>query len=176
MRRTVLALAVVLFGACLLTVGTAPVLADELCAMGGAMLKAGIDKEKALDWARDRREVAIANEDGDDWQVLTLSDTDDGIAILVTAEYVFFGAAGRGGREVDERAAQKAFGNELRKLREAVKKDVQELWKAGVVKIQGNEVQAIAGVAGLGVIEKDGRDWKLETEDCQGVDIDTSDL
>lgn len=174
MRRTVRAL--VLVGACLLALGAGPALAaEELCPMGGMMLKAEINKEKALDWAKDLRKVEVSEPDSDAWSVLTLSRTDDDIAILVTGKFVFFGVAGRGG-EVHARDMEKAFGKDLKKLREVVRRDVGDLWKDGVLKITGGDVQPISNAAGLGVLEKDGGDWVLQTRDCQAVDLPTSGL
>jgi len=177
MKRTVRALAVVLVGAGLFTLGATPALcADEFCAMGGTLIKAEVDKDKALAWGKDRRKVVVAGEDTDEWSVLTLSTSSDDVAILVKAGSVFFGVAGRGGREVDERDAEKAFGSGLRKLKESVKKEMGDLREAGAAKIAGSDVQPLSDAAGLGTLEKDGREWKLTTSDCKGLDLDASDL
>lgn len=177
MKRTVRALAVVLVGAGLFTLGASPALcADEFCAMGGTLIKAEVDKDKALAWGQDRRKVVILGADTDDWSVLTLSTSSDDVAILVKAGSVFFGVAGRGGREVDERAAEKAFGSNLRKLKESIKKEMGDLRDAGAVKIAGSDVQPLSDAAGLGTLEKKGRDWELTTDKCTGEDLDASDL
>jgi len=176
MKQTVKTLAVVLVGAGLVAFAAAPaVCADEFCAMGGTLIKAEVVKEKAIEWGKDRKKATIAGEDTDTWSVLTLGKSDDDIAILVGPGTVFFGVAGKGGREVDARGAEKAFGKDLRKLTEAVKKEMTELWKAGAVKIQGADVQKLADAVALGTLEKD-RDWELKTQDCKGMDLDTSDL
>ena len=168
MKQTVKTLAVVLVGAGLVAFAAAPaVCADEFCAMGGTQIKAEVVKEKAIEWGKDRRKATIAGEDTDTWSVLTLSKSDDDIAILVTPGSVFFGVAGKGGNEVDARDTEKAFGKDLRKLTEAVKKEMTELWKAGAVKIQGADVQQIANAVGLGTLEK-GRDWELTTQTARG--------
>lgn len=176
MKQTLKTLAVALVGTGFVAFAAAPaVCADEFCAMSGLQIKAEIVKDKALEWGKDRKKAAVAGEDSDAWTVLALSKSDDDIAILVTPEYVFFGVAGKGGREVDARDAEKAFGKDLKNLTEAVKKEMRELWDAGAVKIQGSDVQQIADAVALGTLEK-GRDWELTTKDCTGKDLDASDL
>src|SRR5512139_3101922 len=102
MKRTMLALPVALAAAGVLAVAAAPALAgDEFCPMGGMLIKAEVDKDKTLAWAKDRRKAVIANEDKDDWSVLTLSVRDKDIAILVKAGGVFFGVAGKGKDAID---------------------------------------------------------------------------
>ena len=124
----------------------------------------------------ERRNSAIANEDSDTWSVLTLSKTDDHIAILVVQGSVFFGVAGKGGQEVDARDAEKVFGKDFKTLKSAVQKEMTDLWKAGVVKIEGGDVQDIVEKVALGTLEKKGRDWELTTQDCKGTDLDASGL
>jgi len=176
MKQTFKTLAVGLVGVGLVAFVAAPaVCSDDFCAMGGMQIKAEVVKEKAIAWGKDRRKSVVANDDKDTWSVLTLSKADDDIAILVTDGSVFFGVAGKGGREVDARDAQKAFGKDFDKLKDAVKKEVGELWKADALKIQGADVQKITSAVGLGTLEKD-RDWELKTKDCKGLDIDASDL
>ena len=176
MKRTVKTLAVVLVGAGLFAVAAAPaVCADEFCAMGGTQIKAVVIKEKALDWGKDRDKVVVAGEDTDTWSVLTLSKSDKDIAILVTPGSVFFGVAGEGGQKVDAGVAARIFGRDLRQLTEAVKKEMTELWKSGAVKIQGADIQKLIDLVALGTLEKDG-DWKLTTQTCDGMDLDTSGL
>jgi hypothetical protein len=176
MKQTVKTLAVVLVGAGMVAFAAAPaVCADDFCAMGGTLIKAEVVKDKAIEWGKDRRKATVAGEDGDSWSVLTLSKSDDDIAVLVTPGAVFFGIAGKGGNEVDARDIEKAFGRDLKKLGEAVKKEIGELWKAGAVKIQGGDVQAIANAVGIGSLEK-GRDWELTTQKCKGTDLDASSL
>ncbi|MHB8835163.1 MAG: hypothetical protein ACYC9Y_05565 [Candidatus Methylomirabilia bacterium] len=176
MNQTVKTLAVVLVGAGLVAFAAAPaVSSDEFCAMGGTLIKAEVVKEKALEWGKDRRKATIAGENEDSWSVLTLGKSDDNIAILVGPDTVFFGVAGKGGNELDARELEKAFGKDLRSLSEAVRKEMTELWKAGAVKIQGADVQKLADAVALGTLEKD-RDWELTTQDCKGMDLDTSDL
>lgn len=171
-------LAVGLLGAGILAFAAAPaVCADEFCAMSGMLIKATVVKDKALDWGKDLKKATIAGEDTDSWSVLTLSRTDEGIAILVGPGAVFFGVAGKDRREkIDAGDAEKAFGKGFGKLKEAVTKGMTDLWKSGAVNIEGADVNKIAGAAGLGTLEKSGRDWALTTSDCTGVDLDTSDL
>jgi hypothetical protein len=177
MNGTKRALAVVLVGAGIFTLGAAPAMCgDEFCPMGGTLIKVGVDKDKAIAWVKERRKSAVTDEDKDEWSALTLSTTDKDIAILIKKDSVFFGAAGKGGREVDSREADRTFGNSLRKLRDAVKKEMGEMRQARVVDIDGSDVQPLSDAAGLGVLEKKGRDWGLTTEDCKGVDIDASGL
>jgi len=177
MKRTMRALAVVLVGTGIFTLGATPAVgADEFCPMGGTLIKVEVDKDKALEWAKDRRKSVVADEDKDEWSVLALSTTDDDIAILVKAGSVFFGVAGKGGQEVDSRVADRTFGNSFRKLRDAIKKEMGDMRQAGVVKISGGDVQPLSEAAGLGVLEKKDRDWVLTTEDCTGVDLDASGL
>ncbi len=107
--------------------------------------------------------------------MLTLGKSDDNIAILVGPGTVFFGVAGKGGNELSDREIEKAFGKDLRKLSDAVKKEITELWKAGAVKIQGADVQKLVDAVALGTLEKD-RDWELTTQDCKGTDLDASEL
>jgi hypothetical protein len=176
MKKTVKTLAVVLVGAGLVAFAAAPAMCeDEFCAMGGTLIKAEVVKDKAIEWGKDRKKAMIAGEDTDIWSVLTLAKSDDGIAILVGPGTVFFGVAGKGGREVDARGAEKAFGKDFRNLSDAVRKEMTELWKVGAVKIQGADVQKLSDAVGLGTLEKD-RDWVLTTKDCKGMDLDTSEL
>jgi len=169
-------LSAVLVGTCLLAASVPPALAaTELCPMGGAMVVAEVDKDKALAWAADLKKTAVSGADTADWTVLTLSRTDNDIAILLGPGYVFFGVAGRGG-EVYPRDIEKAFGKDFGRLRDAVRKNVTDLWKAGVVKIAGADVQKISDATGLGSIEKDGAGWALKTKDCQAVDLPASGL
>jgi hypothetical protein len=176
MKQSIKAVAVGLIGAGLVAFAAAPAMcSDEFCAMGGTQIKVEVVKDKALDWGKDQRKAVVVGEETDTWSVLALSKTDDDIAILVTPGSVFFGVAGKAGQEVDARDAEKAFGRDLKKLTEAVKKGIGELWKASVVKIQGADVQAITNVVGLGVIEK-GREWELSTQKCTGLAVDASEL
>jgi len=177
MKQTFKTLAVVLVGAGLAAFAAAPAMcADEFCAMGGTLIKIEVVKEKAIEWGKDRKKAIIAGEDTDTWSVLTLGKSNDDIALLVGPGTVFFGVAGKGGREVDARGAEKVFGKDLRNLTEAVKKEITELWKSGAVRIQGADVQLLATAVALGTLEKSGRDWELKTQNCKGMDIDASDL
>jgi len=177
MKKTVKTLAVVLVGAGLVAFAAAPAMcADVFCPMGGTQIKAEIVKEKAIEWGKDRKKAVVAGADTDAWSVRALCKSDDDIAILVGPGAVFFGVAGKGGREVDARGAERAFGKDLRKLSEAVRKEMTDLWNAGAVKIQGADVQQVANAVALGTLEKSGRDWALTTQDCKGLDIDVSDL
>ena len=175
MKMNIRGLSAVLVGTCLLAASAPALSATELCPMGGAMVVAEVDKGKALAWAADLGKKAVSGEDTADWTVMTLSRTDKDIAILVGPGYVFFGVAGRGG-EVYPRDIEKAFGKDFGRLSDAVRKNVTELWKAGVVKIAGADVQKILDATGLGSIEKDGTGWTLKTKDCQAVDLPASGL
>jgi hypothetical protein len=174
MLRTV---SVVLVGTVLFALGATPALCgEEFCAMSGTLVKVEVDKNKALDWGKDRRKVAIIAADSDSWAILALSKSSDDIAILVGPAGVFFGVAGKGGREVSARDAEKAFGRDFRELRETVKKEMGDLWKADVVKISGGDVQPLSDAVGLGILEKKGREWELATQNCAGADLDVSEL
>ncbi len=176
MNRKTRALVAVLVGAGLMVAAAPPAFSgDEFCPMGGTLIKAEVDKDKALAWGKDRRKFAIAGEDSDAWSVLTLSTSDDDIAIVVRPGSVFFGVAGRG-REVESRDLEKVFGSELRNLRDAIRKEMGDLRKADVVKIEGGDVQTLSDAAGLGVLEKGRSEWALTTEKCEGTDIDVSGL
>ena len=176
MKRTVQALAAVLVGAGVFALGAGPSLgADEFCAMSGTLVKAEVVKDKALEWAKERKGV-VNDADADTWSALVLSKSDDDVAILLSANGVFFGIAGKGGQEVEARDAAKAFGRDLEDLKEAVKKEIGDLWKADAVKVGGGDVQPMSDAAGLGTLEKSGKDWALTTQDCTGVDLDASQL
>ena len=148
--------------------------AAELCPMGGALIVAATDREKALAWGKSRPRVEIA-EDAVDWSVLTFSPADEGIALLVGPGQVFFGVPGRGG-ETYPRDIERAFGAGHAKLREAVGRTLADLAAAGVVRLEAADIQAIAGAAGLGALEKGAGGWALTTRDCQAVDLPTSGL
>lgn len=177
MKRTVQTLAAVLVGAGVLALGAgaARCADDEFCAMSGTLVKAEVVKDKALEWAADRKGV-VKDPDADTWSALVQSKSDNDVAVLVNATGVFFGVAGRGGQEVEARDAGKAFGRDLGDLKEAVKKEMSELWKADAVKIDGGDVQPMSDAAGLGTLEKSGNDWALTTQDCVGLDLDASEL
>jgi len=154
--------------------GAAAVGADELCPMGGAMLKVAVDQEKAVEWLDDDRRAYVPDEG---LGISTVSSATDKIGMILTDEFVFFGVADdRDDREADENRMTKAFGNELKFLRNAVQKEVKAMWKAQVIDIDGGDVQAISEALGLGVISQDGRDWVLETADCEGMTINLEDL
>jgi hypothetical protein len=177
MKRTVQALAAVVVGAAVLALGAGPaVCADEFCAMSGTLVKVEVVKDKALAWGKDLKKATISGEDSDEWSVLTIATSANDIAILVNASGVFFGVAGKGGQEVDARDAEKAFGRDLGDLKEAVKKVMGDLWKEGAVKVEGGDIQKLSEAAGLGTLEKSGRDWELKTQDCTGLDLDASAL
>jgi hypothetical protein len=177
MKRTRLALPAALAAAGLLMAAAAPVLAgDEFCPMGGMLIKAEVDREKAIAWGRERRKAVVANEEKGDWSVLTLSVRDKDIAILLQEGRVFFGVAGKGKDEIDAKAAERAFGRDLGDLRDAVRNELDDLRKAGAVKIESGDASDLAKAAALGVFEKGRRDWEASTQDCTGSDLDASDL
>ena len=176
MKKNIRALSVVVAGACLLAVSASPALsAAEMCPMGGALVVTEVVKDKALAWAADLKKKDVSGADTADWSVLALSRTNNDIAILVGPGSVFFGVAGRGG-EVYPRDIEKAFGKDLGRLRETLGKTMTDLWKAGVVKIAGADMQKLAAAAGLGSLEKEGSGWVLKTRDCQAVDLPASGL
>jgi len=176
MHRTVWAAAAAFLGIGIITALPARAAAEAgICPMGGAMIAAPTDKDKALAWAAGRRRAEVSGEESDAWSVLALSDSSREVAILLGPGGVFFGVAGRGG-EVYPRDIEKAFGSDLRRLREAVRRDLGDLWKAGVVGISGGDVQKIADAAGLGVVAKEGSAWALTTRECQAVDLPSSGL
>ena len=176
MKRTMLTLAALAAAGMLATTAAPSLAADEFCPMGGMLVMAEVDKDKALAWGKDRRKVVIAGEDTDDWSVLTLSASDSDIAIVVKAGGVFFGVAGKGGVELDARAVEKAFGRDLRDLPDAIRKDLEDLRNADAVKIDGSDVGDLAKAAALGVFEKGRGGWELKTESCTGTDVDASGL
>ena len=51
-----------------------------------------------------------------------------------------------------------------------------DLRSAGAVKIAGGDVQQLSDAAGLGTLEKDGREWALTTQDCKGLDLNAAGL
>jgi hypothetical protein len=155
--------------------GVAAAGADELCPMGGAMVKVAVDQDKAAEWLDDERRAYLPNEEGQG--IRTFSEASGKIGLVLTEEFVFFGVADdRDDREADEKRMTKAFGNGLKFLRNAVQKEVKAMWKAQVIDINGSDVQAISEAVGLGVISQDGRDWVLETADCEGMTINLEDL
>lgn len=151
--------------------------AGELCPMGGTMVMAAVDKDKAVEWLEDGRRAFLLNEDGDDWLLKTVSDSSDKIAIVLGAGYVYFGVADdRDDREADEKRMTRAFGNDHRILGTAIQKEIKELWKAGAIDISGGDVQAIAEAAGIGVVSGERQDWELETTDCEPMTVNLDDL
>ena len=168
--------AMFLAGVWMLGVGASSASAvDEICPMGGAMIAAETDHDKVVAWAKGRPKAAITDAGATDWSVLTLSAADEGIAVFMTPGKVFFGVAGRGG-ETYPRDIEKAFGADFAKLKDALGKTLADLAAAGVVKLEAADIQAIAGAAGLGVIEKGAGGWALTTRACQAVDLPTSGL
>ena len=145
---------------------------EDLCPTGGTMVMVAVDKDKAVEWLEDGRRAFLLSED-DTWQLKTVSDASDKIALVLTEGYLFFGVADdRDGREVDERRMSKAF----KFLKGAVQKEVKAMWKAGVIDIAGGDVQNIVSAVGIGVVAQDGRDWGLETADCEGMTVNVEDL
>lgn len=171
---TVFGLAVVL-----MFFGTGPVLAGggDLCPMAGLMITTAVDQEKAIEYLEDDRREFIQTGEDDDWGILVVSESSDDIALLLTAEYVFFGVADdRDDRVADERRIEKAFGDDMRSLKNAVKKEMKTLWKADVVGISGNDVQALSDAAGVGTLTNSGGDWELETTDCEGMTLNVDEI
>jgi hypothetical protein len=174
MNMTTRILALSIVGACTLGPG-ASLPAAELCPMGGVMIKAQIDKGKALAWAASPRAAAVSGAETDNWYLYVRSGAEQAIGIMIAPGFVFFGVAGRGG-EVYRRDIEQAFGKDLGKLRLAVRKDLDDLVRAGVVRINAAEVQPIAGIAGLGTLEKAGDVWGLSIQRCQAVNLPISGL
>jgi hypothetical protein len=174
MRTTTKVLAMFLAAAWMFAVGASAALAAEMCPMGGAMIKTATDRDKALAWAKSHAKAAI-NDDETAWSVLTRTTADAGIAILLEPGQVFFGVAGRGG-EAYPRDIERAFGPGFAKLKEAMGKTLADLVAAGAVKLEAADIQALAGAAGRGVLEKGASGWALTTRDCQAVDLPASGL
>lgn len=150
--------------------------AEDLCPMGGTMVMVAVDRDKAVEWLEDGRRAFLLSED-DAWQLKTVSDASDKIALVLTEGYLFFGVADdRDDREADEKRMTKAFGNENKLLKGAVQKDVKAMWKAGVIDIAGGDVQNIVNAVAIGVVAQDGSDWVLETADCDGMTVNVDDL
>ena len=148
--------------------------AAEMCPMGGALIVVATDRGKALAWGGSRARAEV-NDDAADWSVLTFSPADEGIALLVGPGQVFFGVSGRGG-ETYPRDIERAFGAGHAKLREAVGRGLSDLAAAGVVTLEAADIQAIAGAAGLGALEKGAGGWALTIRNCQAVDLPTAGL
>lgn len=160
----------------LVLVGSFPAAAGELCPAGGALISAAVDSEKAVEWLDDEKRAYLTNEDGE-WQVTTTSAASDKIAMVITAGYVYFGVADdRDDREADENRMTKAFGNKLKFLKEAVKKEIKAMWKAEAIDIDGRDVQAISDAVGLGTVSQDDRDWVLEAADCEAYTVNLDEL
>jgi len=158
----------------LVTAGAATAGADELCPMGGLVLMVALDQDKAVEWLDDERRAYLPDEG---FGIRTVSDASDKIAMVMTAEYVFFGVADdQDDEEVSDKQMSKAFGNELKFLKAAVQKEVKAMWKADVIDINGGDVQAIGQAVGLGTVSQDGRDWVLEAADCEAMTVNLEDL
>lgn len=167
-------LAVAIVGACTLgPLAALPLPAAELCPSGGLLIRAVIDKDRALAWAAGPRAADVGGAEGDRWVVLAQSAADRGIGIMVAPGFVFFGVAGRGG-EVYPRDVEQAFGADLGKLREAVRKDLAELVLAGVARVDGADALRLADLAGLGTLERQGDRWVLQPAKCQAVGLPVS--
>ncbi|HEY6000948.1 MAG TPA: hypothetical protein VI078_16805 [bacterium] len=176
MKAPVLALTAVL-GAAAVLAAAAPARAEEdFCPMGGMQVKAEVNRDKAIAWAKERRNAAVVEDEGGEWSVVAQSAAGGDIAILVQPGFVFVGIAGKGNGEIDAREAEKAFGRELRDLADAVKKDLDELQRADVVNLDRRDVADLAAAVALGVFAREGREWKHSTVDCVGTDVDTSAL
>ncbi len=146
------------------------------CPMGGTMVKVAVDKDKTVEWLDDERRAFLLQDEGDVWQITTLSSASDKIALVIGQEYLFFGVADdRDDREADDNRMTKAFGNNNRSLENAVKKEINDLWKAQAIDIRGGDVGDIAGAVGIGIVVQDGS-WALETADCQGMTVNVDEL
>jgi len=155
--------------------GALPLRAAEMCPMGGTMVEVQTDRDKVLSWAGGQARAEINEAGTDEWSVLAFSASDQGIAIYITPGKVFFGVAGRGG-ETYPRDIERAFGAGFAKLKDAMGKTLADLVAAGAVKLAATDIQAIAGAAGLGVLEKGAGGWALTKQDCQAVDLPASGL
>ena len=155
---------------------------DEFCPMGGTPIKIDVDKDRALRWIESDRQKSAETkvEYGDvgerDWAVLTTVPSSRDIVLLVTEKFLFFGAGERDVRELRDRDHDKYFGNNLRSLKETVKRTLSDLDRAGAVRLSGGEVQDMSDAAGLGILEKSGRSWELKAESCEAKTLDASDL
>lgn len=148
--------------------------ADPICPMGGTLIRAEVDRDRAVAWGKEQRHADV-NAIDENWTVIAVSRSSSDIALLVAPGGVFFGVAGRGG-EVYPRDMERAFGSDLKKLREAVRKGVGDLREAGVLKIAGSDVQPLGDAAGIGALVKEKGGWTLKTEACQPVDLPASGL
>jgi hypothetical protein len=176
MKGVVRTVALMLLAGSLVFPGTAAAGADELCPMGGTMVKIAVDKDKAVEWLEDERRAFLLNEDAA-WELKTLSDASDKIALVLTEEYVYFGVADdRDDREADERRMSKAFGNGNKLLRGAVQKEIKAMWKAQIIDIGGSEVQEISEAVDIGTLSNDGRDWVFEAGDCDPLTVNLEEL
>jgi hypothetical protein len=155
--------------------GSLSAAAGELCPAGGVLIKVAVDKEKAVEWLEDERLAYLLNED-DGWTVTTFSSKTDDIAAVWGEDYIFYGVADDREDEVRERDMNKAFGNELAKLKDAVQDEFRELRKRGVIDIEGDDVAKIAGAVGLGTLSKDGDDWVLEAADCDAMTVNVDEI
>ena len=174
MKGFVRSAAVLSLLACLVFAGTA-VLAADICPMGGVKISVPVDMEKAAEWLEDERREFISDDEGP--AIIALSDKTDKIAVVLTADYVFFGVADdRDDREASESRMTKAFGNELRLLRAAVQDEVKELYRAQVIDIDGGDVSKIAEAVGLGTVSGGRGDWSLETEDCEAMTVNVDEI
>ena len=162
--------------AILLTAGGARAAgAGELCPMGGVMIKVAVDKDKALEWLDDERVAYVLNED-DGWLVTTFNSKTDSIGAVWGEDFIFYGVADDKDNEVSERAMNKAFGNNLDKLKSAVQNEFRELRKNQVIDIEGDDVSKVSGAVGLGTLSKDGRDWVLEAGDCEAMTVNVDEI
>jgi hypothetical protein len=173
MRGIVRTAAMLCLAGTLVAAGAATAGADELCPMGGAVLMVALDQDKAVEWLDDERRAYLPDEG---FGIRTVSDASDKIAMVMTTEFVFFGVADDEEDEVSDKKMNKAFGNGLKFLKEAVQKEVKAMWKAGVIDIDGGDVQAIGEAVGLGTISQDGSDWVLEAADCEGMTVNVDEL
>jgi len=111
--------------------------AATISAMGGRAGQGRGRQGEGLDWGRiaGRRSSPA---DGDGWSVLTLSKTDDDIAILVPRRVLRRRRPRR--PEIDARDAEKAFGQSCAQPARRGK-EMNDLWKADAVKLPARNIQ-----------------------------------
>ena len=173
MRGFVRTFAMLCLAGSLVVAGAVTAGADELCPMGGVVVIVALDEDKAVEWLDAERRAYLPNEG---FGIMTASDFSGKIAMVMTAEYVFFGVADDEADDISDKKMNKAFGNELKFLKQAVQKEVKAMWKADVIDIDGGDVQGISQAVGLGTVSQDGSDWVLETADCEGMTVNLEDL
>lgn len=175
MRFVIRTAAVICLAAAMVAGGSLSAAAGEPCPAGGVMIRVAVDTEKAVEWLDGERLAYLLNED-DGWTVTTFSSKTEDIAAVWGEGYIFYGVADDREDEVSERDMNKAFGNDLDKLKDAVQDEFRELRKNDVIDIEGEDVSNIANAVGLGTLSKDGDEWVLEAADCEAMTVNVDEI